>query len=88
MKRVVGKSILAVKVVGELLCLYGFLGWGYGVLVALVRPQWLPWSLSHLTPGLRLDTFTIMSFIASAAGFLMWRLTRELAPEPPLTDHL
>ncbi|MGD0494734.1 MAG: hypothetical protein ABSB28_01680 [Candidatus Bathyarchaeia archaeon] len=78
MKKVFGKNILVAKVVGEVLFLYGFLGWGFGVLVALVRPQWLQWSLSHLTPWLRLDTFTIVSFIVSAVGFFMWSFTKEL----------
>ncbi len=77
MKNALGKRILAAKVIGELLFLYGLLGWGYGVLMASIRPQWLPWSLSHLTPWLKLDTFTAVSFIVSAVGFLMWRLTRE-----------
>jgi hypothetical protein len=77
MKMVSHKNILTVKVVGQLLFLYGFFGWGYGVLVALVHPQWLSWSLSHLTPWLRLDTFTIISFIVSAAGFFVWRMARE-----------
>ena len=72
------KVLLVVRVVGEILCLYGFLGWVYGVLVQLIHPSWLPQKLSHLTPWLRVDTFTIMSFIISALGFFIWRLTKEL----------
>lgn len=66
------------KVVGELLFLYGFLGWAYGVLIQVTHPSWLPLPLSHLTLWLRVDTFTIASFIVSAAGFLIWRLSREM----------
>ncbi len=75
----VKKKIQAiVKVVGELLFLYGLLGWSYGVLIQFMYPGWLPGKLSHLTPNLRLDTFTILSFFISAAGFFIWRLTSEL----------
>jgi hypothetical protein len=71
-------SIIVIKGVGELLFLFGFLGWIYGVLVQLIHPEWLPLGLSHLVPWIRVDTFTIISFVASAVGFLIWRLTREL----------
>jgi hypothetical protein len=71
-------SIIIIKGVGELLFLYGLLGWVYGILVQLIHPEWLPLGLSHLTPWIRTDTFTIISFIISAIGFFTWRLTREL----------
>jgi hypothetical protein len=71
-------SIIVIKGVGELLFLFGFLGWVYGVLVQLIHPEWLPFGLSHLVPWIRVDTFTIISFVVSAVGFLIWRLTREL----------
>jgi hypothetical protein len=67
-----------VEVIGKLLFLYGLLGWAYGVLVQLTHPDWLTFSLSHLIPWIRVDTFTIISFIVSGVGFLMWMLTREL----------
>jgi hypothetical protein len=67
-----------VKVVGEVLFLYGLLGWIYGVLVQMTHPRWLPLPLSHLTVWIRIDTFAIISFIVSAVGFFMWRLAREL----------
>ncbi len=66
------------KVLGELLFLYGFLGWAYGVLIQVTHPSWLPESMSHLTLWLRLDTFTIVSFVVSAIGFLIWKLSREV----------
>jgi hypothetical protein len=78
MKKSLLLSIIIIKGVGELLFLYGLLGWVYGILVQLIHPEWLPLGLSHLTLWIRVDTFTIISFIISAIGFFMWRLTREL----------
>ena len=68
---------VVVKVVGEVLFVYGFLGWIYGVLVQLTNPGWLSLGLSHLTPWIRTDTFTIISFVISAIGFFTWRLAKE-----------
>jgi hypothetical protein len=79
MRRAVEVFAATVRVVGEVLFLYGLLGWGYGVLVQLTYPDWLPMRLSHLTAWIRLDTFTIMSFILSMVGFFIWRLTKELS---------
>jgi hypothetical protein len=69
---------IMVKVIGQFLFLFGLLAWFYGVLVQLVHPDWLPLSLSHLLPWIRVDTFTIISFVIAAIGFLIWRLTKEL----------
>jgi hypothetical protein len=82
MKRTTHASIAVVKGVGETFFLYGLLGWAYGVLVQLTHPRWLPLPLSHLIPWIRIDTFTIISFILSAVGFLTWRITRELTKPP------
>lgn len=78
MQRVRNRYVVAVKVVGELLFFYGLLGWGYGVLVQITHPNWLPLRLSHLAPWLRVDTFAIASFLVSALGFLIWSLAGEL----------
>jgi hypothetical protein len=72
-------SVVVGKAVGELIFVFGFLGWFYGVLVQLVHPDWLTIELSHLTPWLRVDTFTIACFVLSAIGFFVWRLMRELS---------
>jgi len=72
------RSILVIKVIGEMLFIYGLLGWIYGVAIQFYRPTWLPSGISHLFPWLRLDTFTILSFLVSALGFLIWRLAVEL----------
>jgi hypothetical protein len=78
MNRTYATSVI-IKVVGEMLFLYGLLGWTYGVLVQLLHPYWMSLPLSHLTVWIRIDTFTILSFILSAVGFLAWRISRELA---------
>jgi hypothetical protein len=67
-----------VKILGQLLFLYGLLGWIYGILFQFIYPQWLTGPLSHLTPGLRVDVFAIASFFLSILGFLLWRFTIEL----------
>lgn len=71
------RYMVLVKVVGELLFVYGLLGWIYGVIFVFIHPSWLSGPLSHLTPWLRQDTFTIFSFLISMVGFFMWRLARE-----------
>ncbi len=77
MKKPPTRFIVVVKIAGELLFLYGLLGWIYGVLVQLTHPEWLPLPLSHLTLSIRVDTFTMLSFVVSAVGFIIWRLTKE-----------
>ncbi len=71
-------KLIFVKVVGEFLFLFGLLAWIYGVLIQLIHPEWLPLSLSHLVMWIRVDTFTILSFIVAAFGFLVWRIAEEL----------
>jgi hypothetical protein len=78
MKRGTYAIVVVVRAVGEMLFLYGLLGWTYGVLTQLVHPRWMTYGLSHLIPWIRIDTFTIISFALSAVGFLIWRITREL----------
>jgi len=78
MKRTPHTSMAILKAVGEMLFLYGLLGWAYGVLVQLIHPYWAPLGLSHLIPWIRVDTFTILSFVLSALGFLTWRIIKEL----------
>ncbi len=77
MKKAPAMYMGVVKVLGEFLFLYGLLGWIYGVLVQLTRPEWLPLPLSHLTLWIRVDTFAMLSFVISAFGFLVWRLVKE-----------
>jgi hypothetical protein len=78
MAGVLGRFTVFIRVVGELLFLFGLFGWVNGEIAQFTHPKWLPQPLSHLTPWIRLDTFTILSFIVSGVGFFMWRITKEL----------
>ena len=78
MKSASERKILVAKVAGELLFLYGLLAWLDGVVIQFTNPMWLAMPVSHLLPWMRTDTITILSFIASALGFFMWRLAVEL----------
>ena len=68
---------LVIKVVGQVLFLFGLLAWLDGVGVQFTNPMWLAMPVSHLL-SIRTDTFTILMFIVSAVGFFIWRLTVEL----------
>ena len=57
--------------------IYGFAGWLYIVLNAVVHPRTMSDPVTHLTPFLREDTFGIISFGVSLVSFLVWRLTKE-----------
>ncbi len=72
-------KLIVLKVTGEFLFLFGLLSWVYGVLFQFIFPEWLTGGLSHFTPWLRVDTFTIIGFIVAAVGFLIWRLAKELS---------
>jgi hypothetical protein len=67
-----------IEILGEFIFFFGLIAWIYGVLVQLTHPEWLNLGLSHLVPWIRVDTFTIISFIVAAIGFLIWRLSRAL----------
>jgi hypothetical protein len=78
-KRFFDIRVTVVRVLGEMLFLYGLLGWAYGVIIQLTHTSWLPEQLSHLTIWIRIDTFSILSFLLSILGFFVWRLTKESA---------
>ena len=73
---VVNLKLNIFEVFGEFLFLFGLIAWIYGVLVQLTHPEWLNLGLSHLIPWIRVDTFTIISFVVAAIGFLIWRLSK------------
>ncbi len=77
-KRYSRTSVSVFKVFGQVLFIYGLLAWGYGVAIQITHPGLLVGILSHLTPWIRLDTFTIVSFFLSILGFIIWRLAKEL----------
>jgi hypothetical protein len=66
------------KILGETAFLFGFLGWAYGVLIQVTHPEFLTTTLSHLTPWIRVDTFTMACFVVSLLGFILWRITKEV----------
>ena len=76
----ISKSAVVIKVIGEMLFVYGLLGWIYGIATQLHHPGSLNYHFSHLTPWLRVDTFTVLSFLVSVLGFFIWRLSAELHP--------
>jgi|GEM_PF-622071 hypothetical protein len=78
MKMPLERKILVIKVTGEMLFLFGLLAWANGVLIQFTHPMVLAMPVSHLLLWMRTDTFTILSFLVSALGFFMWRLSAEL----------
>jgi hypothetical protein len=56
---------------------FGLLGWMYIVISATFHPETLSWQLTHLTPGLREDTFGIICFITSFVSFFVWNLVKN-----------
>jgi hypothetical protein len=67
------------KILGQTAFFFGLLGWLYGVLIQVTHPEFLPTTLSHLTPWIRVDTFTMACFVVSLFGFILWRITKEAA---------
>ncbi len=72
------KGKIFVKVLGELLFLFGLLAWFDGIMIQLIHPEWLPLPVSHLVLWIRTDTFTILCFFVSAFGFVIWRFMAEI----------
>jgi hypothetical protein len=60
------------------LALYGFAGWVYIALVALVHPQTLGLQLTHFARFPHEDTFGEMSFAVSVVSFFIYSLLRSL----------
>ena len=69
--------LIVLKIFGQAAFLFGLLGWFYGVLVQLIHPEFLATTLSHLIPWIRVDTFTMVSFVIALFGFIVWRFTKE-----------
>ena len=69
--------LIALRVFGQTAFLFGLLEWFYGVLIQLIHPEFLPTTLSHLTPWIRVDTFSMVSFVIAVLGFIVWRFTKE-----------
>jgi hypothetical protein len=59
------------------LALYGFAGWVYIALVALVHPATLGLQLTHFTKLPHEDTFGETCFVVSAVSFFIYSLLRS-----------
>jgi hypothetical protein len=59
------------------LALYGFAGWVYIALVALVHPQTLGLQLTHFARFPHEDTFGEISFAVSVVSFFVYNLLRS-----------
>lgn len=56
---------------------FGFAGWVYIAMNAVVHPESLSWQLTHFLPYPREDTFGIICFAVSMLSFFIWNLIRE-----------
>jgi len=59
------------------LAIYGFAGWVYIALVALVHPHTLGLQLTHFYKYPHEDTFGETSFVVSLVSFFCYQLLRE-----------
>jgi len=59
------------------LFVFGFAGWIYIALVALVHPQTLTMQLTHFASFPREDTFGELCFLVSIISFFIFNLTRK-----------
>jgi len=59
------------------LAIYGFAGWVYIALVALVHPHTLGMQLTHFTKYPHEDTFGELSFVVSFVSFFIYQLIRD-----------
>ncbi|MGO9977293.1 MAG: hypothetical protein ACLP01_31720 [Solirubrobacteraceae bacterium] len=65
-----------VNAIALAIAIYSFAAWVYVAVVALVRPNTLPWQLTHLASWPRTDTFGEASFVVSFVAFTIYRLSR------------
>ena len=59
------------------LFVFGLLGWIYIAVNAELRPETLPWPLTHFLPYPREDTFGIFCFLISMISFFVWNLVKN-----------
>lgn len=67
-----------IKPMAQTAFVFGLLGWVYIVAMQIARLESAYWNLAWWLP-LRLDYFGEICFIASAIGFLVWRMKSEKA---------
>ena len=64
------------------LAVYGFAGWVYIAVVALVHPYTLGWQLTHIAKYPHEDTFGETCFVVSAVSFFAYKLLRYSEENP------
>jgi hypothetical protein len=64
-------------VASRTLAIYGFAGWVYIALVALVHPKTLGLQLTHFAKFPHEDTFGEISFVVSAVSFFIYNMLRS-----------
>jgi hypothetical protein len=64
-------------VASRTLALYGFAGWAYIALVALVHPNTLRLQLTHFAGFPHEDTFGEICFVVSVVSFFIYSLLRS-----------
>lgn len=66
-----------IKSLSLTLFIFGFAGWVYICLVALVHPETLTIQLTHFAKWPREDTFGEVCYVVSFISFFVWNLLRD-----------
>ena len=69
-------------VVSKTLAVYGFAGWAYIALVAVVHPATLGLQITHFASFPHEDTFGEISFVVSLVSFFVYNLLRSRPDQP------
>ena len=69
-------------VTSKTLAVYGFAGWVYIALVALVHPATLGLQLTHFARFPHEDTFGEISFVVSLVSFFVYQMLRSSERQP------
>ena len=59
------------------LFVFGFAGWVYIALIAIVHPETLSMGLTHFAPWPREDTFGAICFFVSFLSFFVWNMVKD-----------
>jgi hypothetical protein len=69
-------------VASKTLAVYGFAGWAYIALAALLHPGTLGLQLTHFARFPHEDTFGEISFVVSLVSFFVYNLLRSSSDQP------
>ncbi len=59
------------------LFVFGFIGWFYVAMIAIVHPGTLINPLTHFAPYPREDTFGMICYLVSMISFFVWNLVKD-----------